>query len=422
MKAPSGSILIVVLLALFLLTSLGISYVALTHGGKPRAPSPVARGEALGSAQAGVAEALARMSAPCSPLYVGEKGGINHPGWGRYLVAGPGDSRLDPEYDATLTDGLDNDGDGAVDEPGERYPENGSKPVAAVALDHRDTPWVKVRYKLDRARQVVNFGDHDDDPSTPPVENPSRGVPKLIVTAAGRSTTGSKVVTVEAVKWPLPQTPAALYVEGALGFQDSSFRVDGRDHEERAPHDTIPGLPSLPGVASPADVHAIVAGLTGTQTRNILGSGGEPSAQVVATNLDLKTIASAWSRNADLTLVGDQVDPNLAARDSSREWRTIVVKGRLSLSGSASGAGVLVVDGDLDLSGAFHWTGLILCLGDARFHGDGSGMTLVGSVLVQGTVAGQSELAGDASILYSSGVMRRIAAMTGYEVSSWIDQ
>ena len=421
MRSQPGSILIVVLLALFLLTSLGISYVALTQKDGRRDPNPATGTAALAGAQAGIAEALARMSVPGSALYVGEDAALRRPGWGLYVVGGPGDSGLDPQYEQTTADGLDNDGDGESDEVSEHYPETPSNPVGAGA-GRRDTPWVKVRYKLDAARRIVLFGDHDDDPSTPPVENLVRGIPVLIVTAAGRSGAGWKLVTIEAVKWPLPRVPAALYVEGALRLGEGDIRIDGRDHEEQAPHDTIAGAAPVPGIATPADAQAIEAQLAAAHAGGVRGEGGESSVRASATNLDLKTLAASWSRIADATLEGGQGGRNVTSWGSRSDPRVVHVQGDFHPSGIGSGAGVLVVDGDLELNGSFEWTGLILCLHDARFHGAGPGISIVGSVLVQGSMAGRSEVAGRTSILYSSTAMARIADLTGYEVSSWIDQ
>jgi len=417
-----GSVMIVILLVLFLLTSLGISYVALTRGDRRPAASPSTGAEAVSSAQAGIAEALQRMSVPGSDLYVGESGSVYHPGWGRYLVAGAGDSGLDPEYEATTHDGLDNDGDGQIDEVSEHYPETSSKPVGTAPDGHRDTPWVKVRYKLDAQKRIVTFGDHDDDPSTPPVENVSRGVPELIVTAAGRSGSGWKVVTVEAVKWPLPPTAAALYVEGGLALHDAALRIDGRDHDEMAPQDTISGLPAVPAIAAPTDAPSIAAALTPDQAANVRGAGGESSVFPSLTNLDLKTMATEWGRIADVTLEGDQLDPPTTSWGTSKDPSIVRVKGNLRLTEAASGNGVLVVDGDLDVTGPLHWCGLVLCLRDAHLQGTGAGVSVVGSMVVQGSVAGRSDVGGNVSIVYSSSVMRRIAERTGYEVSSWIDQ
>ncbi|MGH7680839.1 MAG: hypothetical protein ACRENN_02510 [Candidatus Eiseniibacteriota bacterium] len=422
-QAPDrGSVMIVILLVLFLLTSLGISYVALTQGDRRPAATPSTGAEAVSSAQAGIAEALQRMSVPGSDLYVGEGGAVYHPGWGRYLVAGAGDSGLDPQYEATTHDALDNDADGQVDEVSEHYSETSSKAVGVLPSAHRDTPWVKIRYKLDGHKRIVYFGDHDDDPSTPPVENLSRGVPELIVTAAGRSGSGWKLVTVEAVKWPLPPTPAALYVEGGLALHDAGLRIDGRDHDELAPQDTISGLPAVPAIAAPTDAASIAATLTPDQAANVRGAGGESSVLPSLTNLDLKTMATEWSRIADVTLEGDQLDPATASWGTPKDPAIIHVAGNLRLTGAASGNGVLLVDGDLDVTGPLRWCGLVLCLRDAHLQGTGAGISVVGTMLVQGSVAGRSDVGGNVSIVYSGSVMRRIAELTGYEVSSWIDQ
>src|SRR2546425_2240314 len=136
--------------------------------------------------------------------YIGETPPTVTPGWGIYVVNDPGNSGLDPQYNATLSDGLNNNGNASIDEASEHYPETGSKQFTLALANRLDYPWVKVRYKLNGANQVLLFGDHDNDPVTPPRENTVRGFPELIVTASGRKGVGAKSVTVEAVKWPLP--------------------------------------------------------------------------------------------------------------------------------------------------------------------------------------------------------------------------
>src|SRR2546425_3141563 len=203
-RPDSGNAMVVALLILFLMTSLGISYVAVTKGDKQIAGNQMTSAQAFEYAEAGISESLLRMSDPASPDYVGQPAGAATPGWGTYVVNDPGNSGLDPQYNATLSDGLDNDKDAAVDEASEHYPETGSKQFTLPLASRLDYPWTKVRYKLNGANQVLLFGDHDNDPTTPPRENTVRGFPELIVTASGRKGVGAKSVTVEAVKWPLP--------------------------------------------------------------------------------------------------------------------------------------------------------------------------------------------------------------------------
>ncbi|HYR68839.1 MAG TPA: hypothetical protein VER77_03095 [Candidatus Dormibacteraeota bacterium] len=422
MSARTGNIVVLVVLVLFLLTSLGISYVALTRGDKQRAEDPAAGTQAFENAQAGISEVLARMSVPGREQYIGQPPGSYSPGWGRYVVNKPGSSSLDPQHDVPATDGLDNDGDGAVDEVGEHYPETGSRQISLAGSNRLDYPWVKVRYKLNAANEVILFGDHDDDPTTPPRENLVRGVPKIIVTAAGSSGHDTRIVTVEAVKWPLPPVMAAVYSEGTMAFRGAGFQIDGHDHGIESPWEPLGDAASLPGIASPNDPNAISAELIGPRAQRVRGSGGLPSVASSSMNLDLQAMDEGWSRIADVTLSGDQRDPAPGSWGSIENLKIVNVEGNLSVSDSLSGAGVLLVQGNLDWGGQARWSGMIICLGDATIHGGGAAPTILGSLVIQGTLTGRSEVTEGTKILYSSAMIRRLAALTGYEVSSWIDQ
>ena len=193
--AEAGNALVVVLLVLFLLTSLGISYVAVTKGEKQIASNQAIDSEAFQHAEAGITEVLLRMSSNTNqngpPHYgIAEPGPAFAPGWGRYVVTDPGNAGLDPNAASTASDGLDNNGNAAVDESSERYPEIGARNGTLPLADRLDYPWVKVRYKLNGANQILLFGDHDLNPSTPPRENLVRGIPEIIITSAGRQGRG----------------------------------------------------------------------------------------------------------------------------------------------------------------------------------------------------------------------------------------
>ena len=429
--AESGNTLVVVLLVLFLLTSLGISYVAVTKGDKQIAGNQMISSQAFENAEAGISEVLLRMSDPNvtpSSIYLGEPVGSYTPGWGRYVVNDPGNSGLDPNYAATESDGLDNDGDAAVDEASEHYPEKGSRQGSAgIPLASKlDYPWVKVRYKLNSANQIVLFGDHDNNPGTPPRENLVRGIPKIIVTAAGRRGAANKIVTVEAVKWPLPPVTGAVYTESPMSFQGNAFYIDGHDHDYQAPYDTIAGAPSLPGISTPNDPTTITNNINGQQEDNVQGSGADPSVQPSNVNLDVQALAAAWSMLADITLVGNQNNP------SSTGWGTVAtnppdlkvvhIQGNLDISGNMTGAGVLVVDGNFKMGGTINWSGIILVLGDVDVVGGGNAKNIVGGLVVQGSLSGSTTVNGNITVYYSSAMIAKLNALKDYEVSSWIDQ
>jgi hypothetical protein len=289
--------------------------------------------------------------------------------------------------------------------------------------DKLDYPWVKVRYKLNNANQIVYFGDHDNDPTTPPRENLVRGIPVIIVTSAGRRGLGNKIVTVEAIKWPLPPVPGSVYTEGSMNFAGNAFYVDGHDHNASAPYDTVSGAPPLPGIATPNDPNAISTQLAGNQYDNVQGTGSDPSVKPSNVNLDLAAMASAWSQVADVTINGNANNPNTSSWGSMPStFKVVHVAGDLHVSGNASGAGVLVVDGDFDLSGSFNWNGVVLVLGDVMVTGGGIAKQVVGALMVQGSLTGTSTFNGNIKLLYSSEMIGKLNSLSRYEVSSWIDQ
>jgi hypothetical protein len=420
----AGNTLVVVLLVLFLLTSLGISYVAVTKGEKQIASNQAIGSAAFENAEAGIAEALLRMSSiqPGAPHYgLGESPPFT-PGWGQYIVADPGNSGLDPNFAATNSDGLDNNVNAAVDETSERYPETGSRNGILPLTDRLDYPWVKVRYKLNGANQILLFGDHDNNPFTAPRENLVRGIPEIIITAEGRKGGGSKLVTVEAVKWPLPPIPGSVYTEGPMSFAGASFDIDGRDHYASAPWDTVPGASPYVGVSTTYDPSMITTSLTGPQQNNILGAGGLPSVQASNVNLDVQAMAAAFNLMADYTLTGNQTNPTVPDWGDLSDLKIIHIAGDLDISGNMTGAGVLVIDGDFRMGGTINWEGVVICLGDVDVVGGGAAKNIVGALLVQGDVAGNSNINGNVKVLYSSEMLMNLNMLSKYEISSWIDQ
>lgn len=420
-----GNAMVIALLILFLLTSVGVTYIAVTKGDKQIAGNQAAGSQAFSNAEAGISEALARMSNPTAPppVYIGQTGTLA-PGYGRYIVNDPGSSALDPRYDATTTDGLDNNGNSAIDEASEHYPETGSmqnQPGIPLA-SKLDYPWVKVRYKLNASNQILLFGDDDNNPLTPPKENLVRGFPEIVVTAQGRKGVGSKIVTVEAVKWPLPPVPGSVYTEGSMNFTGNSFYIDGHDHMPTAPYDTIAGAATLPGIATPNSPTAISSNLNAQQQDNVEGSGGDPSVQTTSYNLDLQAMADAWSQIADLTYNGSLNNPSTAGWGTMSALKVVHVKGDLSLQGTNTGAGVLIIDGDFHLGGSFNYNGVIICLKNVDVLGGGSAKNIIGCLLVQGTVTGTTTMGGNISVYYSSAMISKLYSLTQYEVSSWIDQ
>ena len=347
--------------------------------------------------------------------YIGQATGAwtTDPGWGDYVVGTGGDAALDPDYAATETDGLDNDGDGQVDEADERYPEVLSKQSGSDAIGY---DWIKVRYKLNATNQVVLFGDHDSDITTPPCMNLSHGFPVLRVTSHGDQGTANRTVEVEAVKFPFETVNTAIYTEDDnFKFNGTQFLVSGKDWDPETGAEVF-GNPDVPGISTTKDPANISGSLNSQQQNNVEGSGAEPSVTTSTVDLDLQGMADQYSSLATTVLAAGTYS-NVAWGDYDN-YGVVYCQGDMHTSGQCSGGGLLIVEGNFDCSGTFIWYGAVLVLGDINFTGGGAGIHIYGTVLCQGGISEQV-VGGNADVKYSSAALARLAMLSPYVVSSW---
>ncbi|NNF06502.1 MAG: hypothetical protein HKN21_07055 [Candidatus Eisenbacteria bacterium] len=127
-------------------------------------------------AEAGISEAFARMELP--PADSNHVAMVKLPGWGAYLVQNLGDSSQDPDRADQLSDGLDNDLDGTIDEMNEQYPE-----ILSQQSGNVDYPWVKVRHRLTNTGQIASSGTGTI----------------VVVTAMGKTGVETRTVQIEGV-------------------------------------------------------------------------------------------------------------------------------------------------------------------------------------------------------------------------------
>jgi hypothetical protein len=414
-----GNALVISLLVLLLVSSLAAAFVAVTKTEKQISGNNLRASQALYAAEAGVSEALARMSTPSSAAYIGQPSGSSPtPGWGRYIVLTSGASVADPERSETETDGSDNDSDGTTDESGEAYPEVLSSQVGMA--DQVEYPWVKVRYKeevVGGVRKVVLFGDHDNNPSTKYVENVVTGVPVIMVTSNGVRSNGSKTVEIEAVKLPGPSVPASIYTEGNLSCDGTAFFIDGNDYDPNT-GEIVVGSTPLPGVVASEGIDAVDV-TTPLGWNNIDGDGGIPSVVDPTYDIDLEALFYLYASMADVVLIGDQANPGTDTWGTLDDFQIVYVGGDLHLSSENEGAGILLIEGDLDISGVFTWYGLIICLGDINLDGGGAGIHIYGGIMTEGDILGTGTVNGNTDVLYSSEVIAKLTEFTAYTVSMW---
>jgi hypothetical protein len=408
----SGQAMVISLLTLGLLTVLGVMLLAKSSTETEIAANDQRATQALYNAEGGIGEALARINAKDSLDYVGppvtEDRALTR-GWGAYIVLDSSAPADDPRYDATLSDGLDNNLDGMADEPGEHYPIILSKQTGTDALSY---PWVKLRYKLNRARRIVRFGDHDANRNTPPRQNLVAGAPVLIIEATGTQGTARRRVEVEAVRNPVsPIVPAAWYVAGRndIEARGRRFEVSGEDWdpitEARVSANGIPGIAHTGGIEVELENGA-----------RVKGGGEEPAVIELREEIDLEALVAEYSTLAEHRLPsGTQTEKTYGA---GNRYTVVHCPGRLTLE-DCTGYGVLVVEGSLRWKGNLNWQGLIIARGGWDWGLGGGNLILYGAMLTGEGEEVEVEQ-GRFQIRYSNRVMDRLSeVLHPYVVGSW---
>ena len=413
----SGNAMIVALLVLVVLTTAGVAYVAVTKSEKQISGNQMTATQALYAAEAGITEGLHRMAYPAESLnYIGPAG-PPVAGWGRYIVIAAGRSALDPDGPALASDGMDNNENTVVDEPNERYPEVLTKQtVDASALRY---PYVRVEYKT-QGGQLVRYGDADNNPATPPVENFTKGAPVLRITARGRTGNADKTLEAEAVRFPLIQVEGAIWSGGQIGLNGNSFFIDGHDHAATAPYDTITGATPVPAVLTEGPVADVP--MNGSQLDNVSGSGGDGSVLQSPFKYDFNALWAQLSAMADNSYTGDQSftgsSPTFGDLDHPK---VTAVNGNLDLAGGWTGGGILVINGDLKMTGGSAFTGVVVCMGDINIGGGASGDVahVTGGLIYQGTVIDYNKVGGSSSMYYSTEAINAAQTLAKYTLAWW---
>ena len=411
----AGNAMVVALLVLMLLSSAAVAYVAVTKSEKQIAGNTAIASKAFYTAEAGLTEGLYRMSYPTDSVnYIGPA--VPSAGWGKYIVMSNGASSQDPNLASTATDGLDNNGNGLIDEPGERYPEVASKQTGGNQLQY---PYVRVEYKT-QGGQIVRYGDADQNPSTPPRENFTYGSPVLKVSAAGRTGGANKVIEAEAVKLQMLNVSSTMWAGGELAFNGNAFLLDGADHYADAPYDTVPGATPVRAVLTEGTTSD--ATLNMQQQDNVTGLGGDNSVAQSSFTYDFNALWAAISAGADKTFNGNTTfstsSPTLGTLSSPL---ITAVNGDLSMQGQWNGAGILMVNGSISMGGGCTYKGIVIATGDIRIAGGGPAdvARVLGSVIYQGSLIDASSMGGSGRVFWSSEAVDMALNMGKYQVSWW---
>lgn len=200
---------------------------------------------------------------------------------------------------------------------------------------------------------------------------------------------------------PLPCTPGALYVEGNVGGLDigSEFQLSGYDAAgTQAP---VPAL----GTAAAGAESTLRQRLSDSTARQLLGTGTPPSIATPA-SLGLESYAASVMSSSSSVTLPDQVDAGVSL-GTSLAPQLSVAPGDLTITGQASGYGMLVVHGTLHISGAFNFTGVVLVMGAVVFE-PASDVRIKGALWRATSVDDRLKLLGRGQLDYDSGALARV--------------
>ncbi len=389
-NSENGNVLIVTLLILFAIAIIGstvamVSTMDLKISGNQRKTS-----EALFVAEAGLNEAIHRISLPNpTNATVG--------GWTGNIAISDSEP-YDPNWTTLVY--LDNPasipaGGGSIHATGTI--QDPTNPYLGYSMPTGIEGVLSVQHKwIDRNGDGVR--DQNEivlyDQLAVPPENFVTGFPVEVVTITGRSADGERVVQAEiARKLIIVRTLAALYVDTAITIQG---QVDfcGHNHSIDTPVDTetdlcdnwhLPGG-HLPGVTATGDEVKVKG------SADILG---------FPTPVDNAATNPFYTLPEVLGLPDHEVDEMLANADNTSVVSPLngisYITGDAMIMAGLVGEGLIYVTGDLKASGDFDYTGLIYVEGDVFMSGE---PWILGSMIICGT-SDFNFSSGNAAILYS---------------------
>jgi hypothetical protein len=141
-------------------------------------------------------------------------------------------------------------------------------------------------------------------------------------------------------------------------------------------------------------------------------------------------LTRVWApRFADFFYAGDQrwsgsnapymgtYDISKPSKAPGQDPKIVVVNGNLQLSGNISGGGLLIVTGDFSCSGSFVYNGLILVVGSGRLFIEGSGLNIEGGVYVSNLAVSSGQIQFGTTVFSIGGANRIVAQKEAVRVA-----
>ncbi|OGP50490.1 MAG: hypothetical protein A2Y79_06250 [Deltaproteobacteria bacterium RBG_13_43_22] len=206
----------------------------------------------------------------------------------------------------------------------------------------------------------------------------------VTLTSFGYGPDNSEAIIQTAIqRVPIPTLPGAITMPGpdvsfAGGDSNSSTYNGGATHPAIA-------------VNSSAGQTSVINGIPSNRRDNYTGGGlSTPSVQNTGFsdpwgNLpQLQTLYNNLSSLADFT---SPTDPGFTL-GTTADPKVVVIDSNYSMTGGASGAGILLVTGDLTLSGNISYDGILLLIGKGKIIRDGGGTGLISGGIYVANIAG----------------------------------
>lgn len=380
---------------------------------------------AFHAAEAGLAEARARLRFPSSdPNHIGDPVSGYDSMWSAYiLTSGTWQTSNDPYYDGNLRNYI----------PTTASQTNTS--IQTNSLQSTILYFVRVRHKREfDAEQVghtttsAHYYDGDGNTESHSASSPGNIIyygygnpasptiptqfttsgstvhkPVEIITAYGICGTGVQIIETEIARPPSPPISAPLYANGNVTGNGSALTISGDDY--------CGSGTSLPPIYTLSPATTTLNGspvLTGTPVVPV--SGSNP--------VDIPAYLDSLKGAAGVTITADQTGVNYGdagnhtiCYSSTSDPPNV---GGLKLQ-NVTGFGVLLVEGDLVLGGGFSWSGLVVCTGLMTFNGGGDGVNIQGAVLSNQTLA----MNGGLDIQYDSCLINTATNTQPHKILRW---
>ncbi|HUV37609.1 MAG TPA: pilus assembly PilX N-terminal domain-containing protein [Patescibacteria group bacterium] len=412
LKERNGNILVVTLLILFAISIIGATLAMVSSMDLKIAGNQRITTQSLFVAEAGLNEAIHRLSLP-NPTNIAVGGWTGN--------AAIGDSEpYDPHWTARIyltspASAPASSGSiystGTIQDANQSYLEY-SEPSGTDGVLTVQHKWIDRDGDSARdANEIVRY-----DPLQIPPENFNSGFPVEVITVTGRQGTGERIIQAEVTKRTImARTLGALYIDKAVRLLGTCFFC-GYNHDVNTPPGTTnakknPCTPwhlssgHLPGVVTTGDV---------VDVKGSADVAGNPKP------IDDSPTNPFYSLAEVLGLTDGEVASLLAQADNTSIGATLngitYIQGDAKINSTITGEGLLYVTGDMTGNGQFQYKGLIYVEGDVKLNG---GVWILGSVVVRGT-SDFNFSSGNGAILYSSEAIRNaLSAAMPCIVLSW---